>query len=67
MAREKGFRLLSEDDSSITVIDARGIRVKVDKFPERVMPLYTSFLKLWYECGGKAVARPSTRSAHIPE
>ena len=64
---EKTVMLKSENDSSITVIDSRGETVIIKKHPKRVLPIYTTYLNLWYECGGTAVGRPTAGLAQLPE
>ncbi len=58
--------VLSQDETSVTVLDARGNTVVIDKNPERVVPMQITLLDLWYLSGGEAVARTSSRTA-VPE
>lgn len=58
--------ILTETDSTITLRDARGKNVTVRKQPRRVLPLSTSYLDLWYECGGTAVGRPNADLTRLP-
>ncbi len=57
--------IVEETESSVVIEDSRGNRVEIEKGPKRVLPLYTSFLKLWYECGGKAIGRPASDVARL--
>ncbi len=59
--------LVKEDSLFITLKDSRGKEVTIAKKPKRVLPLYTSYLNVWYECGGKAIGRPTTEAALVPE
>lgn len=59
------IRIVSENEHSLTVIDSRGKQVVLQKNPKRVLPIYTTYLNVWYECGGTAVGRPSTASAEL--
>ncbi|MBD3317460.1 MAG: ABC transporter substrate-binding protein [Chitinivibrionales bacterium] len=67
MPAEKQLELIAETDDSITVLDSRGKKVTLARNPRRVLPIYTSYLNVWYECGGTAVGRPSTASARVHE
>ncbi len=58
--------ILAEDESTITIIDARGREVIISKYPERVILLQNSLLDLWYLAGGTAIARVSG-SMSVPE
>jgi iron complex transport system substrate-binding protein len=55
--------VLSQDEISVTVLDARGNTLVIDKNPERVIPMQITLLDLWYLSGGEAVARTSSRTA----
>ncbi len=59
------LRLVAENEQSLTVIDSRGKQVVLRKNPKRVLPIYTTYLNVWYECGGTAVGRPSSLSAEL--
>lgn len=65
MPAEKPLELISETDDSITVLDSRNKKVTLARNPKRALPIYTSYLNVWYECGGTAVGRPSTESAEL--
>ncbi len=62
----KRLELIAETDSTVTVVDSRGKHVTIPRKPQRVLPIYTSYLNLWYECGGVAIGRPTTQAARIP-
>ncbi|KPU43387.1 putative ABC transporter substrate-binding lipoprotein YhfQ precursor [Oxobacter pfennigii] len=55
----------NETESTITITDPLGNEVTLPKNPQRVVSLYASYLDLWYEAGGKAIA--SVSSASLPE
>ncbi len=69
MTMPPGRRLdiVSETDDSITVVDSRGKNVTLAKNPKRVLPIYTSYLNVWYECGGTAVGRPTASLGQLPQ
>lgn len=51
----------------LTVKDDAGRSVVLNKKPERIIVLSTSFLELLYAVDGQAIGRPSSRTADIPE
>jgi iron complex transport system substrate-binding protein len=53
--------------SYLTIKDDVGRTVVLNKKPERVVVLSPSFLELFYAVDGKAVGRPSSKTADIPE
>ena len=59
--------IISEIGDSITVVDSRGKNVTLAKNPGRVLPIYTSYISVWYECGGIAVGRPTASLTQLPE
>ena len=67
MTEEQGqrLRIIAESEQTITVIDSRGKEVVLQKKPKRVLPVYTTYLNVWYECGGTAIGRPSSESAEL--
>lgn len=67
MPKEKKIEIKRETDKTVTVVDSRGKEVILKKNPQRVLPIYTSYLNVWYECGGTAIARPTTEAARIPD
>lgn len=58
--------VIAEDDTSVTILDARDREVVIDKRPERVIPLQNTLLDLWYLAGGTAVGRVSG-TVSVPE
>jgi iron complex transport system substrate-binding protein len=67
MPEGKKLEVVSETSDSLTVIDSQGKKVTLAKHPKRVLPIYTSYLNVWYECGGTAVGRPTMMQARLPE
>jgi iron complex transport system substrate-binding protein len=57
----------NETESDITIIDPLENEVTLAKNPKRVVSLYASYLDLWYEVGGKAIASVSPSSGTLPE
>lgn len=58
--------VLSQDDTTVTILDARGREVKVQKSPTKVVLLQNTLLDLWYLAGGTAIARVSGTTS-VPE
>ena len=58
--------VIAEDAGSVTYRNPDGQAVRVQKHPKRTVGLLTSLLSLWYEAGGTAVGRNSTRQ-FVPE
>ena len=57
----------NETESQITIVDPLGNEVTLPKKPQRVVGLYASYVELWYEAGGKAIASVSSSSFAVPE
>ncbi len=57
----------NETQSELTIVDPLDNEVTLPKKPERVVALYASYLDLWYEAGGKAIASVSSSGASLPE
>jgi len=53
--------VIAEDAESVTYRNPDGQAVRIKKHPARTVGLLTSLLALWYEAGGTAVGRNSTR------
>lgn len=58
--------VIAQDETTVTILDARGNQAIINKHPQRVIPMQITLLDLWYLAGGEAVARTSAHS-NIPE
>jgi iron complex transport system substrate-binding protein len=58
--------VLSQDENTVTLLDARGREVTIQKNPKKVIPLQNTLLDLWYLAGGSAIARVSGTTS-VPE
>ena len=58
--------VIAQNETTVTLLDARGNQLTVDKNPQRVIPMQITLLDLWYLAGGEAIARTSA-SSNIPE
>jgi iron complex transport system substrate-binding protein len=56
----------SQANSYLSVTDDAGRTVVLTHKPEKIVVLSTSFLDLLYAVGGKAIGRPSSKTAEIP-
>ncbi|MEG6585140.1 ABC transporter substrate-binding protein [Dendrosporobacter sp. 1207_IL3150] len=56
----------NDQKSFLTVTDDAGRTVSLEKKPERIVVLSTSFLELLYAVDGKAVGRPSSKTSELP-
>ncbi len=50
-------------DETISFVDGRGKEITLKKNPKRVIGLYPSHNKLWYQAGGEMIARISTKAS----
>jgi iron complex transport system substrate-binding protein len=66
IADEYKSMVVSQDEKTVTLLDARDREVTIQKNPKKVIPLQNTLLDLWYLAGGSAVARVSGTTS-VPE
>jgi len=61
------LRMIAENEQSQTIIDSRGKQSGLQKKTKRVLPIYTTYLNVWYKCGVTAIGRLSSTSAEFDQ
>ena len=56
---------ITETKNTVSLVDGTGKEITLDKYPERVVILFTSFIDIWYRNGGELVGMVESSSPEI--